>query len=152
MTIGDLYDLAVNNATNEHFILDLWIVDDELGAKIFAETGLDLTGFTLSVDNYGIRHAVERHGDEKKEATQGQVALQKSTFDLLYIVLTEADSITFDPRRRNPDSPVVETLIFEKQIGDYHYVFKEIRRVQKKGKSNRLVFQTMFVTKKRRTF
>jgi hypothetical protein len=152
MTIGDLYDLAVNNLTNEHFMLDLWIINDELGAKIFAETGLDLTGFALSIDNYGIRHAVERHGDEKKEATKGQVALQKSTFDLLYLVLTEADSITFDPRRRNPYSPVVETLIFEKQIGDYHYVFKEIRRVQKKGKSNRLVFQTMFVTKKRRTF
>ena len=152
MTIGDLYEMAVNNLTNKHFMLDLWTIDEGLGAKIFAETGIDLTGFIVSIDNYGIRHAIERHGDEKKEAKQGQVALQKSVFDLLYLVLTEADSITFDPRQRNPSSPKVETLIFEKEIEGYHYVFKEIRRVQKKGKLNRLVFQTMFITKKRRTF
>ncbi len=151
MTIEDLYELAINNLTNEHVMLDLGIVDDELAIKIFAETGIDLSGFVISIDNYGIRHAVERHGDEKKEAIQGQVAVQKSAFGLLHLVITEADSVTFDPRQRNPNSPVVETLIFEKQIGDYHYVFKEVRRVQKKGKSNRLVFQTMFITKKRRT-
>jgi len=76
MTIGDLYELAVNNLTNEHVILDLGIIDDVLAEKIFVETGVDLTGFVISIDNYGIRHAVERHGDEKKEATQGQVAVQ----------------------------------------------------------------------------
>ena len=152
MTIEDLYELAVNNLTNEHIMLDLGIIDDKLATKIFAETGIDLTGFVISIDNYGIRHAIERHGDEKKEAKQGQVAIQKPAFDLLYLVLNEADSITYDPRQRNSKSPMVETLIFEKQIGNYHYVFKEVRRVQKKGKSNRLVFQTMFITKKRRTF
>jgi len=152
MTLEDLYELAVNNLTNEHIRLDFGTIDGELVAKIFAETGVDLTGFVISIDNYGIRHALERHGDEKKEATQGQVAVQKSAFHLLHLVLTEADSITYDPRQRNPNSPVVETLIFEKQIGNYHYVFKEVRRVQKKGKTNRLVFQTMFITKKRRTF
>ena len=120
MTIGDLYEMAVNNLTNKHFMLDLWTIDEGLGAKIFAETGIDLTGFIVSIDNYGIRHAIERHGDEKKEAKQGQVALQKSVFDLLYLVLTEADSITFDPRQRNPSSPKVETLIFEKEIEVYH--------------------------------
>ncbi len=152
MTLGDLYELALNRLTNEHFLLDLFTIDKTLGAKIFAETGLELTGFVVSIDTYGIRHAIERHGDENKEAARGQVALQKSAFDLMFLVLTEADSIIFDPRQRNPSSPVVETLIFEKQISNYHYVFKEIRRVKKKGKSNRLVFQTMFITKKRRTF
>jgi hypothetical protein len=152
MTLEDLFELAFNKLTNEHIMLDLLTIDHGLGAKILAETGIDVTGFIISIDTYGIRHAIERHGDEKKEATKGQVALNKAAFHSLFLVLSEPESITFDPRKRSPSSTVVETLIFEKQIIDYHYVFKEIRRVKKKGKSNRLVFQTMFITKKRRTF
>ena len=54
MTIEDLYELAVNNLTNEHVMLDLGIIDDELATRIFAETGVDLRGFVISIDNYGI--------------------------------------------------------------------------------------------------
>lgn len=152
MTIEDLYDLALKSRTNEHIMLNIGVVGKELAANIFVETGVDILGFLISADNYGIRHAIERHGDERKESNLGQIAVQKSDFDLLLLILTEADAIIFDPRQRSPQSPIVDTIIFEKRIGDYYYVLKEIRRVRKKGKSNRLVFQTMFITKKRRTF
>jgi len=37
-------------------------------------------------------------------------------------------------------------------VQNYYYVLKEIKAVTKKGKIKRLVFQTMYITKKRRTF
>ena len=106
--------------------------------------------FIVAIDNYGIKHTIERHGNAEREARQNQVAIQKSDFTLLEIIVREADSIKYDPRQKTPKSVVVETFIFEKMIGDTFYVMKEIRRVTKKGKKNKLVFQTMF-KKKRRT-
>jgi len=152
MTIDDLFELAVNNVSNKHYIIDLETISDTLVERIRLEIGIDITGFVISIDNYGIRHTLERHGDLVLENSQGQKAIEKKDFQLIQIIVNEADKIIYDPRRKSPNSPLIETFIFEKQIDDFYYVLKELRRVTKKGKVNRLVLQTMYITKKRRTF
>jgi len=148
MTIGDLYELAVNNLNNEHVILDLGIVDTELATKIFAETGVDLSGFVISIDNYGIRHAVERHGNSITEIPRGQVALQKSDFYTAIEIVVEANDFRYDFRGNINHSNLKESLVFDKIIADCHYfVSAEVRRVVKRGKLSRLVFQTMYIKK-----
>jgi hypothetical protein len=152
MTIEELFVLTSNNKTNEHIILDLEIINDELVDKIRNEIGIDFTGFVISIDNYSIKHTLHRHSDEKTEKSLGQVAIVKEDFDLLQLIVNEADRIIYDPRRKSEKSPIIETLVFEKKINDFYYVLKEVRRVSKKGKINRLVLQTMYKTKKRRTW
>jgi hypothetical protein len=148
MTIGDLYELAVNNLTNEHVILDLGIIDDVLATKIFAETGIDLTGFVISIDNYGLRHAVERHGDSKMEMTRGQIPVQKSDFYTAIEIIVEANNFRYDFRGNMNHSNLKESLVFDKIIASSHYfVSVEVRRVVKRGKLSRLVFQTMYIKK-----
>ncbi|MBC7775988.1 MAG: hypothetical protein H7246_11185 [Phycisphaerae bacterium] len=148
MTIEDLYELAVNNLTNEHVMLDLGIVDNELATKIFAETGVDLTGFVISIDNYGIRHAIERHGNSKTEIPRGQVPLQKSDFYTAIEIVMEADNFRYDFRGKIDHSNLKESLVFDKIIADCHYfVSLEVRTVVKREKLSRLVFQTMYIKK-----
>ena len=43
---------------------------------------------------------------------------------------------------------IKETLIFTKETQHCYFVLKEIRRVTKKGKTNRLILQTMYIRKK----
>jgi thioredoxin-like negative regulator of GroEL len=152
MSIEELYDLSLQVVGNEHIVLVLGEISPALAARVLSETGVDVAGFQLIVDNYSIRHTVERHGDPAQEARQGQVAVEKKDFSLLLTILEEADTIWYSPRQKSPKSPLIETLIFEKQLEDFYYVLKEVRRVTKKGKSNRLALQTMYLTKKRRSF
>jgi hypothetical protein len=148
--IEDLYDFALNNPENELRIIEITRIEKELAEAIQLKTGIDLSDFVIAIDNYGIKHTIERHGDAKKEARFGQIAIQKSDFSLIEKIVREADSIRYDPRQKTPKSVVIETFIFEKEIDDVYYVVKDVRRVTKRGKRNTLVFQTMY-KKKRRT-
>ncbi len=148
--IEDLYDFALNNPENELKIIEITRIEKELAEAILLKTGVDLSDFVIAIDNYGIKHTIDRHGDSKTEARHGQVAIIKSDFILIEKIVREADSIKYDPRQKTPQSVVIETFIFEKEIDDIYYVVKDVRRVKKRGKKNTLIFQTMY-KKKRRT-
>jgi phage-Barnase-EndoU-ColicinE5/D-RelE like nuclease3 len=148
--IEELYEFALNNPKNDMKMVEITRIEKELAETIHLKTGVDLLDFVIAIDNYGIKHTIERHGDAKKEAQLGQVAIQKSDFNLIEKIVREADSIRYDPRQKTPKSVVIETFIFEKKIDDVYYVVKDVRRVKKRGKQNTLVFQTMYI-KKRRT-
>lgn len=148
--IEELYDFALNNPDNELKIVKITRIEKELAETIRLKTGIDLSDFVVAIDNYGIKHTIERHGNTQKEARLGQVAIVKSDFILIEKIVREADSIKYDPRQKTSKSVVVETFIFEKEIDDIYYVVKDIRRIKKQGKQNTLIFQTMY-KKKRRT-
>ena len=148
--IEELYDFALNNPKNELKIVEITRIEKELAEAIQLKTGIDLSDFVIAIDNYGIKHTIERHGNSKKEARLGQVAILKSDFILIEKIVRKADTIKYDPRQKTPKSVVIETFIFEKEIDDVYYVVKDVRRVKKREKQNTLVFQTMY-KKKRRT-
>jgi hypothetical protein len=140
--INELYDLALDNPDNIHYVLDLYRIDENLGAIIRAVTGVDVTHFWISIDNYGIAHAHQRHGNATKEANRGQIAIQKHHFAQILPIICNADNIRYDVRNGK------EVLIFEKEMEGYYFVLKELRRVTKKGKQNRLMLQTFYIKKK----
>ena len=72
MTIKELCALATSDGSNKHYMLDIETVSDTLAERIRLEIGIDLEGFLISIDNYGIRHTMERHGDAMLESKQGQ--------------------------------------------------------------------------------
>jgi len=49
----------------------------ELAQKILEETGIDVKGFVVSIDNYSILHTLLRHGNPAKEAVHAQIAVTK---------------------------------------------------------------------------
>jgi hypothetical protein len=145
--IEELYDFALNNSENGYQIVDLMDVSADLAEKILTETGVDVAGFILSIDNYGILHTLERHGNPVREKSRGQVAVTKADFPRLLEIINEYDSIRFD-RRTYQKGVVKESLVFTKELENSYFVAKEIRRVTKKGKRNRLILQTMYIQKK----
>ncbi|MCC7466937.1 MAG: hypothetical protein IT261_11740 [Saprospiraceae bacterium] len=152
MTIEDFLGKVKVHTDNVHLVFDISPVTEELAELIFSETGISIHGFMVTIDNYGIRHALERHSDAQKEAAHGQVAITDEDLLLIPSIIFNPDRIIYDHRKKVDLTTKNEVFIFEKVENCYIYVVKEIRRVRKKGKLNRLVFQTMFKTKKRRTF
>jgi hypothetical protein len=145
--IEDLYDFALNNPENSYQIVDLAEVSADLAEKILTTTGVDVSGFTLSIDNYGILHTLERHGNPVREKSRGQVAVTKGDFTRLLDIISDYDTIRFD-KRMYQNGVVKETFVFTKELENSYFVAKEIRRVTKKGKRNRLILQTMYIQKK----
>jgi hypothetical protein len=149
MSILELYELSFEDNNAYHFV-DIELVSSELAQRILQITGIDVENFVITMDNYGIKHTIKRHGDDSKETQQGQIGVEAKDFELIPQIINHADEIHYSTRQKSKNSPIVETLIFEKEIDAFYYVLKEIRRVSKKGKTNRLIFQTMYITKKRR--
>jgi hypothetical protein len=137
-----LYELALYNPKNLHQIVDLGVIDETVGSFILKTTGLDVTNYLISIDNYSIIHTLQRHGNPVKEAAKGQLAVQKEHFHEVLSVILEADSVRYDFRRGK------EALIFEKRKDPLYFVVKELRQVVKKGKQNRLMLQTFYIKKK----
>ena len=142
--IEALYDFTLDNPQNEYQVVDMFQVETELARQIFEATGIDTEGFMVSIDNYGIQHTLQRHGNPVKEAKHGQIAVTKSDFAKLPKILSSPDSIRLDSRTRR-EGVTKETLIFTKEMEQCYFVIKEIRRVVKKGKTSRLILQTMYI-------
>lgn len=145
--IEELYDFALNNPENSYQIVDLVEISADLAEKILTATGVDVSGFTLSIDNYGILHTLERHGNPVREKARGQLAVTKTDFTRLLDIVNDYDSIRFD-KRAHQNGVFKETFVFMKELENSYFVAKEIRRVTKKGKRNRLILQTMYIQKK----
>ena len=145
--IEALYEFALNNPLNEYQIVDIFQIEAELSLQIQSATGVNVEGYWVSIDNYSIVHIILRHGNPVKEARHGQIAITKSDFIKLVDLLRTPDMIRLDTKiYRN--GVIKETLIFSKEYDNYYVVAKEVRRVSKRGKSNRLILQTMYIRKK----
>ncbi|MCC7246106.1 MAG: hypothetical protein IT269_10525 [Saprospiraceae bacterium] len=147
LQISALYEFALNNPRNEYQVIDMFMIDTALSQKILEKTGIDVDGFWVSIDNYSIVHTLFRHGNPAKEALHGQVAVTKADFLAIPDIILSMDNIVLDVKKQGK-SMIKETLIFTKETDNCHYVLKEIRRVTKKGKINRLILQTMYIRRK----
>jgi hypothetical protein len=144
--IEELYNYSLQ-LNNEHKIIDIGFVDDKLAERILNFTGLDLCGFVISMDNYGIIHSLEKHGNPITEVMRGQLNVTKEDFKLIPLILSEFDSVRHDIKYTKNSNISRESLVFEKKIGNRFFVAKEIRKIVKADKSNRLVFHTLYIRK-----
>ena len=140
--IYDLYE-ECGESDRPHRKLDLFIVPDELSRKIYDATQLDVSGHWVCLDNFGIMHTIEHHGNIVSERKRGQIAVVKEDFLTMLDVLLYPDEILSVGNTNKSQKP---SLQFIKTISDKIFVVKEIRTItsQKKGKISRLVFHTMY--------
>lgn len=146
MTIEELFEHA-QSGSNGHLILDLEELDIVLVEWVLELTGVDVVGFVISIDTYGIRHAIDRHGNLSTEEKRGQIALEDFHIARFMDIVRQADTVRYDFRGKKEQANLRETLVFQKVSGHRFFVALEIRRVTKRGKKCRLVFQTMYIKK-----
>lgn len=66
-----------------------WLVE---AAK---ESGIDIEGYTHTVDGSAVRHALKEHGDAKAETRRGQVGLTDADFEAIPSVISNPDAVVF---------------------------------------------------------
>ena len=146
--IRDLFQFMFNNPQNEQRIVAIFeTLEEKLVEKIKLATEIDLTGFVVEMDNYGIKHAIEGHGNNEREIKRGQIGLTISDFERIPLILQTFDVVRYDFRGTIEKHNLRESIVFEKQFDNQYLMAMELRRVTKKGKQNRLVFQTMYIKK-----
>jgi phage-Barnase-EndoU-ColicinE5/D-RelE like nuclease3 len=144
--IYELYDECINSTEPFHRKLDLFIVPDTLAQRILDETGIDVVGHWVCLDNYGIVHTLEHHGNPVFESKRGQIAVEREDFIMMLEVFLCPDEIKIVEEIKKSRRVLIQ---FIKRIDDKMYVVKEIRTItsQKKKKISRLVFHTMYKKK-----
>ena len=126
--------------------MDLCQVDSTLAERVSSETGIDITDFTISIDSFSISHTLKKHGNPITEASRGQIAVTKSDFVRIIDIIQNADTVELNVKSFNRGI-TGETLTFTKEIGNLFFVVKEIRKVTKTGKKNRLILKTFYIRK-----
>jgi len=141
--IYELYDDCISSIEPFHRKLDLFIVPDNLAERIKEATEMDVSGHWVCLDNYGVTHALEHHGNPVSEGKRGQVAVEKEDFITMLEVFLQPDEIQTVGTSRQTRLPMLQ---FVKTIDNKVFVVKEVRTVtsKKKNKVSRLVFHTMY--------
>ena len=81
--IEALFELATHNPLQQLLMVDIGLVDEALAQKIKENTGFEVLDYTISMDNYGVKHILNRHTDKGVEDSRNQVTVQKTDFQLI---------------------------------------------------------------------
>lgn len=141
-----LFDECLNTHTPFHRKIDIFVVPDALAQRVQEATGVDVFGHWVCIDNFGILHTLEQHGNPLSEARRGQIAIEKEDFVKYLDVFLNPDEIQLSGKTKRTNLPLLQ---FIKVLEDKKYVVKEVRTVvsNKKQKVSRLVFHTMYKIK-----
>ena len=87
--------LAASKADPRHTNrYDLFPVAPEAVAEA-AQFGLDINGYTHAIDGSAIRHSIKSHGNAKKEAARGQIAITDADFEAIPDILSAPDTAVY---------------------------------------------------------
>lgn len=146
-SIRELFDFTFNNPVNELKRIDIGTIDTKKVLDISQKMGIYVKDFTISIDNFGIKHTISRHGNQETEDKHGQIAIEKEDFTKILEIINYADAVSTDAKKTTSQKDV---LLFEKTMQSAKYVVAmEVREVSKKGKVSRLMFQSMRKLKNR---
>lgn len=110
---------GITNARHSHPIGPVLVAP-----RILAATGVDLTGYTSTLDNYAVNHTLKKHGNAAAEHSRGQIAVELEDFGLLSLITSEADAVQADGLSRYG----LEQLLFSKLVGSVGYLVVQERR------------------------
>ncbi len=141
-----LFEECLNTRKPFHRKLDLFIIPDALAQRVLENTGVNVLGHWVCIDNFGIFHTLEQHGNPLSEARRGQIAVEKEDFVKYLDVFLHPDEIQLSGKTKRTNLPLLQ---FMKVMDDKKFVIKEVRTIvsTKKQKISRLVFHTMYKIK-----
>ena len=143
--ILDFVENSLNDKENNPTEFSLGIISNSHGQKIAAITNLKtISGAEKIITAHAIRHAFVRHSSKKLELERGQIAIEKSDFDLLPDIISNPTTIE---RGDNQNRKRHEVIKLSKNIkGSLYTALFSVVYSKKEG--TRLFFNTMFIKKK----
>ena len=125
----DLRDFLKNGIQKgKSTFFDFGVLPDDVVARIKNETGVNLSGYTHSLDSAGILHGEKKHASEK-EKLRGQVPIKREDWGIADFIVKNFDKINHINEGSTNGNDI---LVFQKQIGDIVYYVAEIRTGRKK--------------------
>lgn len=122
--IEDLVNIALSRKDGNNAYAEIGEVTANVAEMVKQATGIDVTGFVHAVDESAIRHVFEKHGNEKKEASRGQVAVTNNDIANLANIVMSPDKIEQGDEEN--------TIEVSKRVGSEVLVVQEIRARRKK--------------------
>ena len=131
---------SISDKKNKHIEVLRKISDTEADF-LLKKTGLDLKGYSHSIDNYSILHILKKHGS-KKELQRGQIPVTIKDIQNFPTIVSDYDDVKYAGKSRIGR----DTIRFEKNIGDNLVLVFEEMRIGKKL----LALSTMYIQKKKK--
>ena len=133
---------AIEEKTNQLRKIVLHVLGPDEAERLIKLSGLDLIDFQRVIDNFGVRHAIKKHGNEYQESLRGQIAVEPSDFLLIFTIIVEYDEISMELNR-------IGNIIFryKKEFDAFRLVFAEEVRLGRRE----IAFQTLYKQKIRKT-
>lgn len=97
---GKVADLLTAAGGGERRRVDLGPVQPWLIGEA-RRRGLDISGYVHTMDTDAVRHILKHHGDQKREASRGQVAVTEADLEALPATLNSATDAVFGLVTRN---------------------------------------------------
>jgi valyl-tRNA synthetase len=82
--------------TNKNKVLFLGDISAYTSSKIKEQSGINLEGFQISIDAYGVKHVLQGHGDKRRENQRGQQAVKEEDFELMVQIVNNPEIVFFD--------------------------------------------------------
>ncbi len=137
--LNDFVDFALQNDYGQKMYFG--VIDNKLAKFILSKTGMDLSGYNLTLRASEIRKILNKsHGHDQREKLRGQRAINKEDFTNIPRVIKAPDEIRLSGKLFE-GKPVIE---FEKTINGKTTVVTYVSR-----KHHDLTVQTMFSGKKK---
>lgn len=141
--IDAIFDFTLINAANEHWRIDIGLIDENVSKIILENINIELENFLISLDTHGIRHILRQHGTIETEKNRGQKVIQKKELRLLIKIIQQPDVIN------NAGKSAIgnDCILLQKEIkGVVFTSIWEIRTVTSTKKQNRKKSRIMLQT------
>jgi phage-Barnase-EndoU-ColicinE5/D-RelE like nuclease3 len=102
-------------------------VPENLAARVLDATGIDISEHWVCMDNYGILHSMEQHGNPISETKRDQIAIEKADFANFIDVFLNPDEIANVGFAKRTVLPLLQ---FTKKIDDKILLSKKFERQQ----------------------
>ncbi|MDR1367242.1 MAG: hypothetical protein LBJ76_00800 [Candidatus Accumulibacter sp.] len=89
-----LVDSALSE-TNANQTVRIVPVSEQEARAASEQAGLDISGYTHTADMFAVRHALNQHGDAKKEARRGQIAIGREDVAAVPDTLAAPDAVVY---------------------------------------------------------
>ena len=131
--INEIFN-SPNFKTSQKVSETIGLVSDKFAA-LASQYRYDIKGYSHTIDNFFVNHALKQHGDKETEEKRGNVAITYSDICNVFSVYTHPDYIVFGTKTKT----VNPAIVYVKNIGDSTIFVEDVRRGKKE-----LAAQTLY--------
>lgn len=131
--INEIFN-SPNFKTSQKVSATIGVVSDEFAA-LASQYGYDIKGYSHTIDNFFVSHAMKQHGDKEAEERRGNIAITHSDIRNVFSVYSHPDYIIFGTKTKTGNPAIV----YVKNIGNSTIFVEDVRSGKKE-----LAAQTLY--------